>query len=382
MVRPGIFFLILSILLNGTTLAEDAKPPFLNWSVENIHADESVKIGKSGEVYVRGKGQQTLHAFDATGKELWQFKPTPTGSRLSAPSVAPDGTIYVILADSKERKSYLLALSPVEGFEMWRTLVFPRKVWVYWLDYIVAASDGTVFVATDYNAMALNPDGKVLWSYKFPAKIYTSPPTLSRDEKVLYVYRRSRGGIYALNLDGSLRWQRDVKYNSDSAPPAVGTNKDIYIADADTRSLYAYSPAGDIRWKKSFPDKTTGNTYPVVGADGTIYMQVSDPSRKGGEIVALDPKDGKLKWSFNIGQGFLDSSVLLSDNDRLYYVAGNGKVYCLNASTGKMVWEYDAAAKIGGKYRKRHFTSFPAISAGDLYIVSIEGKLLSIRVED
>jgi outer membrane protein assembly factor BamB len=379
MVRQCIIFFLLFLITPGISFASDNKAPELNWSIENMHRDDTVVIGKRGELYARDIRGISLYSIDPTGEKIWQYR--PFSADLSVPSVGPDGTIYTILVSNKERKSYLVALSPESGRELWRTVICPKAVWIYWLEYIVVASDGTIYVATNFNTVALDPEGKIIWSFDFPDRAYTSAPTLSRDEKVVYVYRRERGGVYAFNLDGSLRWHKSVKYYTDGASPVVGLNEDIYITDNTTKTIYAYSPAGEIRWKKTFPDKRTGNTYPVVGEDGSIYVQIGNPRNKGGELHSLDPKDGKIKWSFLIKDGTLASAVVISKK-KLYYGAGNGYIYCFSPE-GELLWEYDVLPKIKEEEsRQGQFTSFPAISGGNIYIVTIGDKLLSIRVED
>jgi len=75
----------------------------------------------------------------------------------------------------------------------------------------------------------------------------------------------------------------------------------------------------------------------VVSAYGMVY--VANPET--GRVFGLDAKTGKEKWSF-IAEGRVDFSPALHLG-MCYFSTNNGFVYCLDALTGKTIWQLRAA---------------------------------------
>jgi len=351
--------------------------PVLNWYVKDISVDDTVGMGKKGDIYVRGKTEKTLYAFNQIGKKLWEYKLHQ--AQIGVPFIRKEGNIYITVTEFKENKNYIVMLSSDKGQVEWKTELPSVSLWTHWLHNLTAASDGTVYLVADTKLISLDRNGKILWSSEFAALPSPGTPALSPDEKIVYVYRRNKGGLYAINNDGTLKWKKTEEYFSNASPPVIGINGDVYIADGNTESVYAFNSSGQIRWRRHFPGKLLHDTYPVVGEDGVVYFQVNEDN-KNGMIYSLKPENGKVNWSFPITGGILASSVLISKKGVLYYPAPDGHIYCLNLS-GKLLWKYDAL-KNSEKRPYVPFSSFPAFYNGNFYIIAADERLLSIRVEE
>jgi outer membrane protein assembly factor BamB len=94
------------------------------------------------------------------------------------------------------------------------------------------------------------------------------------------------------------------------------------------------SPLAD-EWQAN-PLGGDGLTAPVV-AGGKAFVGVVDEQR----VVSLDSKTGELLWSFTTG-GRLDTPPTVHQGLCLAG-AHDGRVYCLRASDGKLVWSFRAA---------------------------------------
>ncbi len=103
------------------------------------------------------------------------------------------------------------------------------------------------------------------------------------------------------------------------------------------------------RWPEDGPEMLwayegvgTGFSSPII-VDGSIYTAgIIDGD---GVVFALD-LDGNLKWQTNYGTEWTRShggtrSTPTYKNGNLYLMSGHGKVVCLDAATGEIVWTVD-----------------------------------------
>jgi hypothetical protein len=123
------------------------------------------------------------------------------------------------------------------------------------------------------------------------------------------------GNLYAVRMDGSLKWFRSFGSTGRSSP-AIGPDGTVYLNAGG--QLNALTPSGAQKW--SYPVGGYDNTSPVVGADGTIYLAQDE----GWAFFALNP-DGSVKWSKNyVYSGFYmtgDSVALGADGAVFIYAS-------------------------------------------------------------
>ena len=106
----------------------------------------------------------------------------------------------------------------------------------------------------------------------------------------------------------------------------------------------------------------TGGQYPItppiIGTDGTIYVGMN-----GGNLVALDPDDGSVRWSVAAaisaggGSGSPSANIgpppALTADDILHVLGGDGVLRALRASDGSVKWQ-TATGAIGRSRRPGH----------------------------
>ncbi|MCW4010882.1 MAG: PQQ-binding-like beta-propeller repeat protein [Candidatus Bathyarchaeota archaeon] len=93
------------------------------------------------------------------------------------------------------------------------------------------------------------------------------------------------------------------------------------------------------------------------------------PNRCGYTNCGDTTNSAELLWAFTTGASVYSSPVVT--NSSVIIGAGDGHVYCLNASDGASLWQYSNGST-------KNYYSSPAVSEGRLYIGSSDGNLTCI----
>ena len=72
----------------------------------------------------------------------------------------------------------------------------------------------------------------------------------------------------------------------------------------------------------------------VAVGEGSVFVGAGD-----GRVYALDAGTGRIKWFFQTG-GIIESSPALA-NGVLYIGSIDHKLYALDAETGEVLWSYE-----------------------------------------
>ena len=169
------------------------------------------------------------------------------------------------------------------------------------------------------HTVALGPVGQAqaAWTFAPGASVFVWRPAVAPDGTI-YVTTVSftadgvDGRLYALNPDGSVKWQTELTTSTGlkvwaSATPALDSGGNIYIAwahDRNFQSLTAISldRNGAVRWRfePAVELEVASHQEPVL-VDGALYAAVDtgfqfDDSSRRASIFALDPATGRLLW--------------------------------------------------------------------------------------
>jgi hypothetical protein len=265
---------------------------------------------------------------------LWAFpifKHFAQNSSLSAPALAPDGTLYLGSLDGT-----FFAVTP-EGKEKWF-----YKTGVEIKSSPAIAADGTIYFGSrDRNFYALTPAGKLKWKFTTAAWVDASP-AIAADGTVYF--GGWDGQFYALRPDGSVKWKHTVGAIVD-ASPAIAADGTIYFGAHD-KKFYALNPDGSVRW--TFATGGAILSSPAIGADGTVYFTSLD-----GNLYALTAQ-GTEWWHCHTGSTTESSpvldeagNVLIGLNDRFLFVTREGQ---RGWHSGAPVPENGSALVVPGRY--------------------------------
>jgi len=147
---------------------------------------------------------------------------------------------------------------------------------------------------------------------------------------------------------------------------------DLIIIGTDGRGIghvYAFERStGNIRWKHAVtsgvPD---GIGFPtdIVRTNSTIYTVAF-----GDELVCLDIKTGKIKWSYKsdfAGKEFIWSHAPSAEGSKIFFGGIDGVVYALDSETGRLIWKYNVGARISAHPVARNGELFVGAANGHIY---------------
>jgi len=198
----------------------------------------------------------------------------------------------------------------------------------------VPAGKLAITTNTDGEVKALNiKRGKVRWIYSTGAKIYSTPATDSKRA----VIASADGMVYALNLrNGRVLWSFDSGQPM-VASPVTGGGK-AFITGSSGKCYALDITNGRLLWSNSLIDGFV-ETRPVIYKGMLIFGTWNN------RLYAIDTDTGVIKWVWNNGytNRMLSPAacVPVVTGDRVFVVAPDRKMACLDALTGELIWHSD-----------------------------------------
>lgn len=235
---------------------------------------------------------------------------------------------------------------------------------------LAIGTDGTIYVCDNEDLYALNEDGTLKWQLNHSTWNVKGAPTIGPDGTI-YLGSSSDDRLYAIDHYGDAKWSRPTVGNTYHTP-AIGSDGTIYFGAGDTGSngatIYALNPDNTIKWTYVIAGGSWIKASPAIGPDGTIYVGV-DVTGAANRLYAFNP-DGTLKWTSQ--DDMFDISSPAIGVDGIIYVgsAGNG-LFAINPADGTTDWNLTT---IGSQYY-----SSPVIgSDGTIYIGSTNNRLYAV----
>jgi outer membrane protein assembly factor BamB len=371
-----------------------------------------------GVVYI-GSLDGHLYAIDQdTGKEKWNFKSSRPIA--SSPAVV-GGTLYfvssagalVAIDTATGKPKWVFAAEYERKFEAKGLHGYPSPAqtipdaWDIFTSSPAVVNGKVFFGSGDGNVYAVDATtGLLQWKFGTGDVVHASPAVAGST-----VYVGSWDSyLYALDAEtGQQKWS--FKSGEDAAThnqvgfqssPAV-VDGTVYVGCRDAHVYALDAATGREKW-----DYPTSKSW-VIGtpavANGTVYVGTSDSAR----FMALDAKSGRLKFNFD-AKAYIFSSAAVAAG--LVYVGDhNGKLYAIDAKTGKAAWEFrtdaskadplkvlnadgslnkEAFAPLFGDFEDMYLDfnrfvsigailSSPVVDRGIVYVGSMDGKLYAIQ---
>ena len=176
-------------------------------------------------------------------------------------------------------------------------------------------------------------NGKVRWNVRTGAKIYSTPATDGR--RVIAV--SADGMVRALSLkSGKLLWSFDSEQPV-VASPVISEGK-VFITGSSGKCHALDLTDGTLLWSNG-AIKGFVETIPLLYKEMLIFGTWDN------RLYALDTETGVTKWVWDNGytNRMLSPAacVPVATGNRVFVVAPDRKMACLDALTGKLIWHSD-----------------------------------------
>jgi len=304
-------------------------------------------IGPDGTIYMSAResvGDGKIYALNEDGSVKWTFLlgAAPGGNNDYMPGVDPNtGTIYSDISGDA-----IVAINP-NGTQKWQLAInadFDSTPIVG--DNPIAPSFGTIFFGSDGppNAIfAVNPDGTLRWQFNTGNEVDTVP-VLSPDGTVVYAVSNDNN-LYAVNVsanpavDGTLKWTFPIDTDPgdiNSSPTVNPSDGTIYVGSADNHSAFAINPDGTLKWQfnpGTGRDMRSSPTFAIDPINGipTVYIGSDD-----GNLYAINANTGNDLWRFDTGSQVVSSPIVDLDGT-IYVGSDSSNVYAINPD-GTQKW--------------------------------------------
>jgi eukaryotic-like serine/threonine-protein kinase len=200
-----------------------------------------------------------------------------------------------------------------------------------------------------YNEKGVPAFHKIKWVFHTPGFVISSPAI---DASTAYV-GSTDGNLYAVNLAiGDQKWKFATEARITSSP-AVQRGV-VYFASYDGKFYAVDASTGKLKWKfqtageHRFTAKHIHGSLPEAEAmpDPFDYY-LSSPTLSGdsvyfgsgdGNVYSLDASSGKLNWKFQTGDVVHASPAVVDGT--VYIGSWDSNFYALDAATGKEKWRF------------------------------------------
>ncbi len=192
----------------------------------------------------------------------------------------------------------------------------------------VSATDAAVYFAGGTQVFSLQPsNGSKIWAYPekaAPAGTYLAAPSVAGDQVIVGDYL---GKLVSLKAaDSTVNWTF-----ANATGKYVGSalvTPDLIIAPNADNHLYALDLNGNLKW--TFTANHSFWSRPVT--DGTnVYASSLDHY-----LYAVNLQDGSLVWKVDLGSSLVSSPLL--DKGVLYQGSIASTMNAVDAATGKVIW--------------------------------------------
>lgn len=327
----------------------------------------SVYVGSAdGSVY-------KLNAQQGTLRWQAQISSQMVGDQVVAPPVVVNGSVYVSLIDGMGKS--LVALDAANGSVRWRGQVESKIA----SEAVVA--NGIVYVTGGSLYAFSASNGALRWRFS-PGSF----GVVTVDHGLVYVTGGDpeTGILYALDASsGAVRWQVPTPETNEEffAPEAI--NGVVYISLVSTypeggrQKYYEYAfndRTGALLWKSQVLEGSIASSLPAL-ADGRLSMLMDD-----GSLVALSAATGAQLWRYQAAGGLsaLPGNSPWVVGQAVYIGYGRiggppGRIVALNTRDGSLRWQQAITNYTGTPF---------AIADGMLYVGSSDGIIHALRVAD
>jgi outer membrane protein assembly factor BamB len=319
-----------------------------NW--RSTYAGPSPATDGKNVVFFYGNGE--LITYDFTGQKKWSKNvgPFAFGWTYSTSPLLFDGKLYIQILQRDvavkgygvpgKNDSYLLALDPETGKELWRKLR-PSKAKAESLEafttpvpYVHQGRKQVLIAGGDALTGHDPATGTELWRWGTwnPERIghWRLVPSPIAGDGVVVACAPKRSPVYAVKADSKgdagLLWSsQDNRPVSSDVPTPAFYDSDFFVLSDVHKMLSRVEPkTGKVKWTIETPGRSKYEASPLA-ADGKLYLINFD-----GQVSIIDAQDGKVLRTISMEddpRGKIRSSVIASQGQ--LYVRTDTTLFCI-----------------------------------------------------
>ena len=295
----------------------------------------SMVLGPDSTIYFASPELDTskagLYAYNQNGVLKWKvISNTSSGT---SPLISNNGTIYY----STDYR--LFSVNP-EGGVNWK-YDFGEGNMVVLNGLNITKEGNIIFITSNREIRAINPDGKLVWSLKDESlsnggnnSIFLSP-----DGKTLYTKGKETAVIAVSTKSQVIKWNfGDLVNGIFSTPPIIDSYGNVYVNSATDSlnegksTIYCLTPNGKVKWFIDREEIELG-WLPTIDKNGNLYFQ----NEKNEKLYKVD-FDGNIIWTKSVGNSQFD---LVCDGENNIYTStsgGNNLIYAITQK-GEIIWQ-------------------------------------------
>lgn len=193
--------------------------------------------------------------------------------------------------------------------------------------YISIGSDGTIYGAKDNKVYAFYANGSVKWEYSLINESGSAAyyPTIGNNETI-YVF--TKGVLYAINYDGTEKWRFDIGVKPTGATkyptsPVIGSDGTIYVNSyrsptSTGNNFFAVTPDGELIFNITLPRSVT---LPLIDPNGYVIFGSMFGSATAGGLYKINPLNSSYERILTDYRFF---AITIGDDGIIYAIVDKG----------------------------------------------------------
>jgi len=366
--------------LESNVSAVDLESGEILWSTKF----ESPSHGPNGlsvaQEHVYGTTNSAAFALNQkTGKKLWE---TPLGGAVDVAPATHSAKVYVSTVPETPNAEYeagavgvIYALDAFTGKKLWHFDTVPKDLWGnprvnsgggLWYPPSFD-EEGNLYAGTG-NPAPLPGTPNQPWGASRPGDNRYADSMVKLEEetgKLVWYYQQTPHNIYDWDFQNT-----PVVVEVGGRKLAIGSGKSgvVVAVDSKTGKPVWKTPVGThnghdndplyamrgeykkIKPGEVFPGELGGVIAPIASDGKSLYIpvvnhsmtvnsgsEITEASSASGEVVALDVKTGRVKWSHKLEQPAYGATLVV--NDLVFATTADGVIHALKTGNGGEVWQ-------------------------------------------
>ena len=308
----------------GDVFAFDTWTGQIKWTypIDKVTYGGGPMVGPDGVIYV-GARDKKFRALNPDGSQKWVFD--ASGNIDGFPAITSDNQLYVV---ANGTVAHLYALRPANG-----NLVWEKELEGGIGSAVAVDQDGNIYVGTNAAVWSFREDGTLRW--KSSALTVTESGSFAINGNVIYAGLKGNDGIVALDMaTGDIKW-KTLLADTDSFSPVIGPDGTIYYASRNTKKVYAINPDGTKKWETSAV-ATFIYASPALSSDGKLYIGTQANYDGSKQVLTINAADGS--YTLTPSEQMM-CAFSFGPDDRVYY----GTVTGVGGSTGGHIYAIETA---------------------------------------